>query len=74
MDTHAPLVVVRTFGTTIDAHLAHSALEAAGIDSMIRPDDCGGTKPSLEQTAGVDVLVRQEDASEAERILTADLR
>jgi len=73
MDDHAPLVVVRTFGAAIDAQLARSALEAAGIDSMLRPDDCGGQRPHM-QIVGVDLLVRPEDASEAQRILTADLR
>jgi hypothetical protein len=74
MDTHAPLVVIKTFTASIDAELAHSALEAAGIDSMLRPDDCGGLKPGMQLAVGVDLLVRPEDASEADRILTADLR
>jgi hypothetical protein len=72
MDTHAPLVVVRTFGSTIDAEMAHSALEAAGIESMLRPDDCGGMQPSLEQTFGVDLLVREDDVTEADQILKTE--
>ena len=73
MDLHESLVVVRTFGSSIEGHLAHSALEAAGIDSILRPDDCGGQRPHM-QILGVDILVREEDLDEAQRILTADLR
>jgi Putative prokaryotic signal transducing protein len=73
MDDHAPLVVIRDFGASMEAHLAHSALEAAGIDSIVRPDDCGGMRPNL-QISGVQLLVRPDDVAEAERILTADLR
>lgn len=72
METHDPLVVVRTFGANIDAQLAHSALEAAGIDSILRPDDCGGMRPHMQIT-GVELLVRADDASEAARILDTDV-
>jgi hypothetical protein len=62
------LVVVRTFGNRIDAELAHSALEAAGIESTIVDDDGGGTQPEL-WLRGVAVAVRAEDAARAEEIL-----
>ncbi len=64
-----PLVVLRSYGSDIEAQLAHSALEAAGIDSIVRPDDCGGLRPHL-QLPGVDILVREEDAEEAIRVLS----
>ena len=62
------LVVVRTFGNRIDAELARSALEAAGIESTIVDDDGGGTQPQL-RLRGVTVVVRAEDAARAEEIL-----
>jgi hypothetical protein len=62
------LVVVRTFMNRIDADLAHSALEAADIESTIVDDDGGGTQPELWQR-GVTLLVRAEDAARAEEIL-----
>jgi hypothetical protein len=62
------LQVIRTFINDVDAELARGALEAAGIDSMIRADDCGGTRPHLWM-GGVELLVRQEDAARAEEIL-----
>ena len=63
------LQVIRTFVNAMDAELAQSALEAAGIESMIRADDCGGTRPHLWM-GGVEVLVRAEDAAHAEEILS----
>jgi hypothetical protein len=62
------LRVIRTFVNNFDAEIARSALEAAGIDAMIRADDCGGTRPHLWM-GGVELLVREEDAAEAEEVL-----
>jgi hypothetical protein len=62
------LVVVRTFKNRIDAELAHSALEAAEIESTIVDDDGGGTQPEL-WLRGVTVVVRAEDAATAREIL-----
>lgn len=62
------LVVVRTFLNNFDAEVAKSALDAAGIDSMIRSDDCGGVRPHL-WVSGVELLVRRENAAEADAVL-----
>ena len=72
MESHESLIVIRTFGASMEAHLAHSALEAAGIDSMLRPDDCGGMRPHMQQTVGVALLVRPEDVTEADLILKTE--
>ncbi len=66
------LVVVRTFNDRIEAELAQSALEAAGIESMVRGDDAGGTQPGLWASEGVAVLVRDEDAIAAREILDVE--
>ena len=66
------LVVVRTFNDRIEAELAQSALEAAGIESMVRGDDAGGTQPGLWASEGVAVLVREEDATNAREILDVE--
>jgi hypothetical protein len=63
------LVPVRTFLTAIDAEVARGALAAAGIESMIRADDCGGTRPHLWM-GGVELIVRRDDATRAEEILS----
>ena len=62
------LLVIATFINNIDAELAHSALEAAGIESLIRADDCGGPRPHLWM-GGITLLVREEDADRAREIL-----
>ena len=65
------LVSVGTFLTHIEADLARSALEAAGIESMIQSDDCGGVRPHLWM-GGIQLLVRDEDAQRALEILNTD--
>ena len=67
--TDSELVVVRTFGTHIEADLAKSALDAAGIEVFVRADDAGGERPHLWTSQGVEVVVRAEDAAEAREIL-----
>lgn len=62
------LVAVRSYVNHFDAQVDKSALDAAGIDSMIRSDDCGGLRPHL-WLGGVELLVREEDAEEARQIL-----
>jgi hypothetical protein len=62
------LTIVRTYISTIEAELARSALAAAGIEAAIRSDDCGGMRPHM-QMAGVELLVRAEDADDATAVL-----
>jgi hypothetical protein len=39
--------VVDSFGGRIDAEMAKSALESAGIESMIQSDSAGGMRPHI---------------------------
>ena len=48
----ADLVVVHTFGSRSEADLAKSALEAAGIDAIIRGDSAGGQYPGVAAAHG----------------------
>ena len=65
------LVVVRTYERGIDADLAKSLLEAAGIPSMIRGDV--GRRYyygyGLALYTGIELLVRAEDVEDAGKIL-----
>jgi hypothetical protein len=61
-------VVVRTFLNSIEAEMAQSVLQAAGIEALIHPDDCGGTQPALWMS-GVGLLVSSADAERALEIL-----
>lgn len=62
------LVAIRTYLTRIDAELARTALDAGGIESMIRSDDAGGLRPHLWM-GGIALLVREEDVERAEQLL-----
>src|SRR5947199_1013350 len=68
------LVVIRTYQRGIDADLAKSLLESAGIPSMIRGD--AGRRYyygyGLALYTGIELLVRAEDAEDAEQILNFD--
>ena len=69
---HPQLVVVRTYPSHVDADLARTALEAAGIDSMVESDDQGGQSPGLAFTRGIALLVKSEDLDAADEILEVD--
>ena len=64
----AELIVIRTCLTRVDADMAKTALDAAGIESMVRSDDAGGLRPHLWM-GGIAVLVRAEDVERAEAVL-----
>lgn len=66
MDT---LVAVATFGSHLEGELARTALEAAGIESMLRDDEGGGQYPSLAFSEGVVLLVNEEQADAARDVL-----
>jgi hypothetical protein len=67
------LQTIATYINNIEAELAHSALEAAGIDAMIRADDCGGTRPHMWM-GGVQLIVREEDVERAREVLDNEPR
>jgi len=64
------LIAIRTFLNLVEAEIAASALEAAGIPYAINKDDCGGLRPTL-WLSGVRLLVRPEDADAATEVLDA---
>ena len=70
MSEHETLVAVGEFLNRIDAELAHTALEAAEIESMVSADDAGGLRPGLWM-GGVRLLVRAQDAERATAVLNA---
>ena len=64
------LVILSTFNNQIEADLARSALEASGIESMVRADDAGGEQPGLWVGEGVQILVRERDAELARTVIS----
>jgi len=67
------LVSVRTFLNHIDADLARTALEAAGIESVISADDAGGMETGLWVGPGVRLLVNRNDLQEADAVLSESI-
>ena len=64
------LVVLRTYVNNFEAEIDRTTLEAAGLPSMIRSDDCGGLRPHLWM-GGIELLVRSEDVTRAAELLDA---
>ena len=68
-DSENDIVVIRTFGDAISAHIAQAALEANEIRSIIIGDDAGGAYPALTFSNGVRLAVQHSDAVKALRLL-----
>ena len=67
---HTKLVVVQSHGSRAEADLAKGALEDAGIQAMIQADTAGGMREHLAWSgAGFQILVREEEATEARDVL-----
>jgi hypothetical protein len=67
---HSKLVVVQSYGSRTAAELAKGALEDADIQAMIKADTVGGMREHLAWSgAGFQIVVREQDASEAREVL-----
>src|SRR5262249_859560 len=70
MGRHSNLIIAHTFATELEAEIARSALEAAGIAAIIQADTAGGMRPHIAWSgSGFRILVREEDASAAHDVL-----
>ncbi len=64
------LVTIRTYQERTEAELAKDYLESCDIDAVISGDDAGGMMPNMTSNIGLArLLVRPDDAEEAERLL-----
>ena len=67
----ANLVVVQTFAEESEAELARSALNGVRINAVIQSDSLGGNGPHIAlATGGYKLLVREEDAAAARKVLS----
>ena len=64
------LFQVARFSREFEAEIAQATLAAGGIDSFLRMDDGGGMLPVLQQNRGIALYVDEEDAEEAQSLLT----
>jgi hypothetical protein len=63
------LKTIAIFSTDIEAELIKGKLESSGIDSFIFKDDCGGMRPHMQLTDGVQLKVNDADFETAKVIL-----
>ncbi len=63
------LVVAHIYSYRHEAEIGRSALEANGIEAMIKADDCGSQEPYLSSNTGVKLLVRRADGRKARTLL-----
>jgi hypothetical protein len=69
------LVQVAAYGYLHEAELAAGALEAAGIESMVRDEFVAGVRPHLTFTdGGVRLFVRASDRDRATEVLESVAR
>jgi len=66
------LVVIRSYASVIEADLAKNALGAAGIEAVLRSE--GGIRRNYLglDLKGVALVVRAEDAGDAQKILDSE--
>jgi hypothetical protein len=63
------MIVIKVFGSEMEAEIIKGRLESQGITAIIAKDDVGGMLPPLQQTMGVKLLVNKNDAKKANSIL-----
>jgi hypothetical protein len=63
------LVNIETYYNRHEAELAKGFLSVNGINAVVFGDDCGGVRPGLSFSRGVQLLVKEEDVEKAKEIL-----
>ncbi len=65
------IVVVRTYLSEVEAHIAQAALASSGIPSIVLPDNAGGMLPMLQVLFPIRLAVRSDDQEAAIAVLDA---
>lgn len=66
------LKTIATFSTEIDAELLKGMLDSSGIESFIFKDDCGGMRPHMQLTDGVQLKVSDVHFETAKDLLNIE--
>ena len=61
--------VIRNYLNELEADMARIKLESENIQAFIWKDDCGGWRPWLQPITGVRLVVREDEADDANEIL-----
>lgn len=70
---NSALVVIRTFASDVDAHIAKGVLETHGIAAIIDNEVFSSVLPAtLTPVGGLRLLVRSEDEQAARQLLAAN--
>lgn len=67
------VTAIRTFLNKSESEIAMIALDAAGIESVIRSDDCGGMRLHLWVGEDIELLVSVTDAAAAIEVLETEI-
>ena len=63
------LVTIASFSSDFEAEIARGKLRASGIDSFVFKDDCGGMRPHMLLTAGIQLKVNERESEDARIVL-----
>ena len=64
-----PMVVIRSYASEFEAHLARAELEAADIRVQLLSDGLGGVHPHLQFARGIRLAVPESEAEAALELL-----
>lgn len=63
------MFIIKTFSNETEAQFTLNHLLALDVNALIEKDNCGGMRPDLAVTMGVDLLVANEDREKALAVL-----
>lgn len=74
MDKSSTLVVLDSFNSDVEAHIAQGVLESNGVKCIINNEIMSSIYPlTLTSIGGIKLLVRREDLELAKEILNSNL-
>ena len=65
------MFIIKTFSNETEAQFTLNHLLALEVNALIEKDNCGGMRPHMDISMGVDLLVANEDRDKALAVLEA---
>lgn len=63
------LITIKTYSNRVEAEVDKGLLESHNIKSIVSADDCGGARPHMAFTGGVQLLINEKDHEKATEFL-----